>query len=101
MTTQSELVQLAQKHADNPAVSILLTSLTESKHMAEQALGATQAICGSYAEAVKGTPGFAVSYDPSDLAKFASKAVAGIARMSADYSNLACVLQRLGEDISY
>lgn len=101
MTTQAELLQLAEKHKDNPAVRILLTSLTQAQDQAIQRLKATISMAGTLEKGVQLHPGYAVSNDPSSFVATAAQASAAIAGMSADLMSLACLLENLGEQISY
>lgn len=100
-TTQAQLEKLAEKHANNAAVSALRTTLLESRAIVGQAHFGIDAFLGIQRRALAGEPGFSVALDHSDFVKAAATAAAALSRMACAYSNLACVLQSLGEDICY
>tara|TARA_B100001105_G_scaffold77022_1_gene60910 strand:- start:4179 stop:4490 length:312 start_codon:yes stop_codon:yes gene_type:complete len=100
-TTQAQLLELAKKHAENPVVTALRTSLLESKNIAAAAHQGLEGHLEAQRHAIAGVPGFSVTIDNSDFVATAAKASAALSRMAGDYLTLACVLQALGEDISY
>lgn len=101
MNAQAKLLELAQKHRENPAVSTLLTSLLECRTVANQHLDLMCSMAAVRSAALEGREGYTVPYDNSDLVTASAKASGALSRMAGDFSNLACVLQALGEDIHY
>ena len=99
--TQAQLLELSEKHAENPIVMALRTSLLESKNIATVAQKGVEAYLGAQRNALAGEPGFYVSLDNSDFVAAAGKAAAALSRMAGDYLTLACVLQSLGEEVPY
>ena len=101
MTTQREILALGKKHESQAAVRVLLGSIAESQVAVKQALGTVRAMTETLERASMAEEGFSLSPDHSDLVAQAAKASAGMAKIYQDMFNLACVLQALGEDISY
>jgi hypothetical protein len=100
-TSHAQLLLLADKHAANPLVGALRTSLLESKNIADAAQRSVEAHLGVQRNALDNVPGFSVSLDNSDFVAAAAKAAAALSRMAGDYLTLACVLESLGENVFY
>ena len=101
MTTQSELLKLADRHTDNKAVCLLLLSLSEARTAARQHLHYVAAASKTLELAVQAQEGYSVGYNQSDYVTAAAKASSLVERMAADFVTLAGVLRGLGEDICY
>ena len=101
MTTQAQLLDIAQKHVDNPTVRTLLASLAEARYLAQFNLDQASSLVDIRRRALAGQEGFTVPLDSSDLVTAAAKASAALTRMAYDYLTLASALTSLGEDINY
>ena len=101
MTTQAELIKLAEKHKSNPAISALLLSLQEARMMVQPSIQAMQGSANVVDLALKGEPDFSIPLDNSHIVVQAAKLSASLTRMASDFFTLATVLQALGEDVSY
>jgi len=101
MTKQHELLELAGKHQSNPMVRLVMLSITEGRMLAREAFALTQSTSATLALAADFQPGYGISADHSDFVAAAAKGAAAMARLHADCSTLACVLQELGETVNY
>lgn len=96
-TDQLELLQLAEKHKDNPCVSVLVLSIRENHSLATAALSNLQRECNLMVSRV----GEGSVPSSSDLTDYAILANTHMCMLSHQFLNLATVLQKLGEEISY
>lgn len=101
MTTQAELLQMAERHTSDKAVRLLLMSLSEARVQAQQHLTYMESASKVLQLAVKASEGFSVSHDHSEYVQRAAKACACAQRMANDFVTLACILEHLGESVSY
>lgn len=101
MTTQTQLLQLAEKHKGSPAIDAILLALMEDKVQAGLQLRLLQSQSEIMQKAVNGEPGYRVVNDYSDIVTAVARASTAASRMASSYLTLATVLQSLGEDISY
>lgn len=104
MTTQADLIALANKHIDNPGVKVLLTSIKDAQMQAQSRLQSSRLCNANLLAAVSLNPNSASHVSntmANELAAYAAQAAAYMHIMSSDLMNLACLLEKLGEEISY
>ena len=100
-TSQEEIIRLAVKHKDNPAISVLLTSFNESKAAAIQSSHYLDSRIGVALNSIDFKHDFSIPLDNKDIVIEAHKLASAMSSMNMTLMNLACVLQSLGEDIVY
>lgn len=100
MTTQAELLQLAEKYADNPAVKVLITSIKEATTQLKLNLKSAKLRIEIFEDALE-KEDQDITGDFSHYAAYSSRIMGGVTRLTSDYMNLACILEMLGEKISY
>ena len=96
-TDQLELIQLAEKHRDNPSVSVMLLSIKENHSLATAALANLQRECNLMVKRV----GEGSVPSSNELTEYSITANTHMCILSHQYLNLATLLQKLGEEISY
>lgn len=103
MTTQSEILEIAQRRApENPALQTLLTSIQEARGVCKINAEICRGRLGIFDAALDdGRPDYSVCLDNSDFVGMAAALSAGLTRMASDFANLATILQSMGEEIQY
>lgn len=101
MTTQAQLIELAEAHRYDAGVRALLLSIAEARMQVGPSLRALRAAADATDYALKGEDGFRIGIDNVHIVAAAATMSAALTRMAADYSSLASVLEARGVDITY
>lgn len=101
MTTQKQLMELAQKHTDHVGVRALLPSIHQANGEALQYLTMLNSSSETLQKGVSREDGYAVMRDNSALMMHAFKASSALDRVAAYYVDLAVVLELIGEKVEY
>ena len=98
--TQKDLLEIAQKHSENPAVKCLLSSIEGAQSLAQVAYYEAQIQLRFIGDMLAPDRPREVC-SCSDLARPVANLHAHMATTYNYYGTLACVLQALGETIEY
>jgi hypothetical protein len=100
-TTQAELIALAQKHKDVPAVKSILVGIKDSQALVTIHLRSVELASGTLAKAAAFEEGYRVAFDHSDFVDSAAKVSNALSRISVLLTTLVSVLTALGETVEY